>query len=144
MLRQPHTWKLPVMNTAMVHYPTVSKQTLTCMLTWTLTIQHTDTDIQGKKSTFFQNHQNSDHLKQWHTETQGKKTTFFQDHLNSNRLRILKLRSSIQHMSSIQDKNTANPQKQIKLSFRTHLFTMMRETLSSTILSIGFHLTLST
>ena len=55
------------------------------MLTWTLTIQHTNTEIQGRKSTFFQDHQNSDHLKQWHTDTQGKKPTFFQDHLNSNR-----------------------------------------------------------
>ena len=43
------------------------------MLTWTLTIRHTDTEIQGKKSTFFQDHQNSDHWKQWHIETQGKK-----------------------------------------------------------------------
>ena len=137
------------------------------MLTWTLTIQHTDTDIQGKKSTFFQDHQNSDHWKQWHTgtqrkkttffqdhqnststqytETQGKKPTFFQDHLNPNRLspQSQKLRSLIQHTSSYQDKNTADSQKQKKLSFRTHLFTMMIETLSGTILSINFHLTLS-
>ena len=37
------------------------KMDTTGMLTWTLTIWHTDTDIQRKKSTFFQNHQNSDH-----------------------------------------------------------------------------------
>ena len=37
------------------------KMDTTGMLTWTLTIRHTDTDIQRKKSTFFQNHQNSDH-----------------------------------------------------------------------------------
>ena len=49
------------MCTAMEHYPPVSKWTLTCTLTWTLTIQHTDTEIQRKKSTFFQDHQNSDH-----------------------------------------------------------------------------------
>ena len=116
---------------------------LAYMITWTLTIWHTDTEIQRKKSTFFQDHQNSDHWKQWHTEIQGKKPTFFQDHLNSNRLRIQKLRSSIQHMSSYQDKNTADSQKQKKLSFRTHLFTVMIETLSGTILSINFHLTLS-
>ena len=131
------------MCTAMEHYPPISKRTLTGTLTWTLTIRHTDTEIQGKKSTFFQDHQNSDHWKQWHTETQGKKPTFFQDHQNSNQLRIQKLRSSIQHTSSRQDKNTADSQKQKKLSFRTHLFTMMIETLSSTILSINFHLTLS-
>ena len=118
MLRQPHMYKLPEIYTAMEHYPPVSKWTLTCTLTWTLTIQHTDTDIQGKKSTFFQNHQNSDHLRQWHTDTQGKKPTFFQDHLNSNRLRTQKLRSSIQHTSSIQDKNTANSQKQKKAKFQ--------------------------
>ena len=88
------------------------------MLTWTLTIQHTDTGIQGKKPTFFQDHQNSNHWRQWHTETQGKKPTFFQDHLNSNRLRIQKLRSSIQHMSSRQDKNTADSQKQKKAKFQ--------------------------
>ena len=116
---------------------------LAYMITWTLTIWHTDTEIQGKKSTFFQDHQNSNHWKQWHTETQGKKPTFFQDHLNSNRLRIQKLRSSIQHTSSRQDKNTADSQKSIKLSFRTHLFTMMIETLSGTILSTKFHQTLS-
>ena len=131
------------MCTAMEHYPPASKRTLTCMLTWTLTIQHTDTEIQGKKSTFFQNHQNSDHLKQWHTETQGKKPTFFQDHLNPNRLKIQKLRGATQHTSSRQDKNTADSQKSIKLSFRTHLFTMMRETLSGTILSVRFHQTMS-
>ena len=39
--------------------------------------------------------------------------------------------------------NIADSQKQIKLSFRTHLFTMMRETLSGIILSINFHLILS-
>ena len=151
------------MYIAMEHYPPVSKWTLT----WALTIQHTDTDIQGKKSTFFQDHQNSDHWKQWHTgtqrkkttffqdhqnststqytETQGKKPTFFQDHLNPNRLspQSQKLRSLIQHMSSIQDMNTADPQKPIKLSFSTHLFIMMIETLSGTILSMNFHLTLS-
>ena len=33
--------------------------------------------------------------------------------------------------------------KSIKLSFRTHLFTMMRETLSGTILSVRFHQTMS-
>ena len=65
------------------------------------------------------------------------------DHLNSNRLRTQELRSLIQHTSSSQDKNTADSQKQIKLSFRMHLFTMMIETLSGTILSIKFHLTLS-
>ena len=37
------------------------KRALTCMLTWTLTIQHTDTEIQGKKTTFFQDQLNSDH-----------------------------------------------------------------------------------
>ena len=77
----------------MGHYPPVSKRTLTHMLTWTLTIQHTETEMQGKKPTFFQDHQNSDHLKQWHTDIQGKKPTFFQDHLNSNGLSIQKLRS---------------------------------------------------
>ena len=61
ILRQPHTWKLPRMYTIRKHYPTISKWTLTRMLTWTLTIRHTNTDIQRKKSTFFQNHQNSDH-----------------------------------------------------------------------------------
>ena len=78
-------------------------------------------------------------------ETQEKKPTFFQDHLNPNRLssQSQKLRSLIQHTSSYQDKNTADLQKQKKLSFRTHLFTMMIETLSGTILSINFHLTLS-
>ena len=131
------------MCTAMEHYPPASERTLTCTLTWTLTIWHTDTEIQGKKSTFFQDHQNSDHWKQWHIETQGKKPTFFQDHLNSNQLRIQKLRSSIQHMSSRQDKNTADSQKQKKLSSRTHLFTMMIETLSGTILSTKFHQTMS-
>ena len=56
-----------------------------------------------------------------------------------------KLRSSeVQHRSGNQDKNTADSQKQKKLSFRTHLFIMMIETLSGTILSINFHLTLST
>ena len=56
-----------------------------------------------------------------------------------------KLRSSeVQHRSGNQDKNTADSQKQEKLSFRTHLFIMMIETLSGTILSIKFHLTLST
>ena len=49
-----------------------------------------------------------------------------------------------QHTSSSQDKNTADSQKPIKLSFRTHLFIMMIETLSGIILSINFHLTLST
>ena len=48
-----------------------------------------------------------------------------------------------QHTSSRQDKNTADSQKQKKLSFRTHLFTMMIETLSGTILSTKFHQTLS-
>ena len=65
------------------------------------------------------------------------------NHLNSNQLRTQELRSLIQHTSSSQDKNTADSQKQIKLSFRMHLFTMMIETLSGTILSIKFHLTLS-
>ena len=56
-----------------------------------------------------------------------------------------KLRSSeVQHRSGNQDKNTANSQKQKKLSFKPHLFIMMIETLSSTILSRNFHLTLST
>ena len=72
-----------------------------------------------KEVHLLQNHQNSDHLKQWHTETQGKKPTFFQDHLNSNRLKIQKLRGATQHTSSRQDKNTADSQKSIKLSFRT-------------------------
>ena len=48
MLRQPYTWKLPRMYMTREHCPTISK--------W-----HTDTDIQRKKSTFFQNHQNFDH-----------------------------------------------------------------------------------
>ena len=61
----------------------------------------------------------------------------------SELLRIQKLRSSIQHTSSRQDKNTADSQKQKKLSFRTHLFTMMIETLSGTILSTKLHQTLS-
>ena len=47
-------------------------------------------------------------------------------------------------MSSNQDKNTANSQKQKKLSFKPHPLIMMIETLSGTILSINFHLTLST
>ena len=72
-----------------------------------------------------------------------KEDTFFQDHLNSNRLRTQKLRSLIQYTSSYQDKNTADSQKPIKLSFRTHLFTMMIETLSGTILSVRFHQTMS-
>ena len=75
----------------------------------------------------------------------GKKPTFFQDHQNSNRLRTQELRSSeVQHRASSQDKNTADSQKQKKLSFRPHLLIMMKETLSGTILSINFHLTLST
>ena len=149
------------MYTAMEHYPPVSERTLT----WTLTMQHTGTqrkkttffqdhlnsdhwkqwytNIQRKKTTFFQDHLNSDHWKQWHTKTQRKKPTFFQDHLNSNWLRTQRLRSLIQHTSSRQDMNTADPQKQIKLSFRKHLFTMMIETLSDTILSVKFHHTLS-
>ena len=142
------------MCTTKKHYPPVSKRTLTWMLTSTLTIWHTDTDIQRKKSTFFQNHQNSnhwkqwhtstqrkkptffqnhqnsDHWRQWHTDTQRKKPTFFQDHQDSNHLRTQELRSSeVQHRSSSQDKNTADSQKQKKLSFRTHLFIMMIETL---------------
>ena len=56
-----------------------------------------------------------------------------------------KLRSSeVQHRSSNQDKNTADSQKQKRLSFKPHLFIMMIETLSGRILSINFHLTLST
>ena len=73
-----------------------------------------------------------------HTE---KKPTFFQDHQNSNCLMTQKLRSSTQVRQPRQD--TAKSQKQKKLNFRTHLF-MMIETLSGTILSINFHLTLST
>ena len=45
--------------------------------------------------------------------------------------------------SSTQDKNTADSQKQKKLSFRSHLLIMMIETLSGTILSVKFHQTLS-
>ena len=56
-----------------------------------------------------------------------------------------KLRSSeVQHRSGNQDKNTADSQKQKKLSFKPHLLIMMIETLSSTILLRNFHLTLST
>ena len=56
-----------------------------------------------------------------------------------------KLRSSeVQHRFSNQDKNTANSQKQKKLSFKPHLLIMMKETLSGTILSRNFHLILST
>ena len=92
-----------------------------------------------KKSTFSQ-----DHWRQWHgdTDTQRKKPTFFQDHQNSNHLKPQKLR--IQHRSGNQDKNTADSQKQKKLSFKPHLLIMMIETLSGTILSRNFHLTLST
>ena len=49
-----------------------------------------------------------------------------------------------QHRSGNQDKNTADSQKQKKLSFKPHLLIMMIETLSGTILSRNFHLTLST
>ena len=92
--------------------PALQGNETTHTLTWTLTIQHTEAKMQGKKPTFFQDHQNSDHSKmqrkkptffqdhlnsdhskQWHTDIQGKKPTFFQDHLNSNRLSIQKLRS---------------------------------------------------
>ena len=52
--------------------------------------------------------------------------------------------SEVQHRSSNQDKNTADSQKQKKLSFKPHLFIMMIETLSGTILLRNFHLTLST
>ena len=52
--------------------------------------------------------------------------------------------SEVQHRSGNQDKNTADSQKQKKLSFKSHLLIMMKETLSGTILSINFHLTLST
>ena len=69
----------------------------------------------------------------------------YEDHQDSNRLRTQKLRSSeVKHRSGNQDKNTADSQKQKKLSFRPHLLIMMKETLSGTILSINFHLTLST
>ena len=82
------------------------------ILHWTLPVwppsRHTNTDTQRKKPTFFQDHQNSNHLmhqkstffqdhwRQWHTSTQRKKPTFFQDHQNSNRLMNQKLRSSTQ------------------------------------------------
>ena len=52
--------------------------------------------------------------------------------------------SEAQYRSSNQDKNTADSQKQKKLSFKPHLLIMMIETLSDTILSRNFHLTLST
>ena len=56
-----------------------------------------------------------------------------------------KLRSlEVRHRSSNQDKNTAESEKQKRLSFKPHLFIMMIETLSGTILLINFHLTLST
>ena len=58
---------------------------------------------------------------------------------------LQKLRSSeVQHRSHNQDKNTANSQKQKKLSFKPHLLIIMIETLSGTILLRNFHLTLST
>ena len=54
------------------------------------------------------------------------------------------LRSSeVQHRSGNQDKNTADSQKQKKLSFKPHLLIMMIETLSGTILLRNFHLTKS-
>ena len=56
-----------------------------------------------------------------------------------------KFRSSEdQHRSGNQDKNTADSQKQKKLSFEPHLLIIMIETWSGTILSRNFHLTLST
>ena len=74
-----------------------------------------------------------------------KKPTFFQDHQNSNCLMTQKVRSSeVQHRSGSQDKNTADSQKQKKLSFKPYLLIMMIETLSGIILSRNFHLTLST
>ena len=74
-----------------------------------------------------------------------KKPTLFQDHQNSNCLMTQKLRSSeVQQRSGNQDKNTADSQKQKKLSFKPHSFIMMIETLSGTILLRKFHLTLST
>ena len=48
-----------------------------------------------------------------------------------------------QKFDSAHVQHTADPQKPIKLSFRTHLLIMMIETLSGTILSVKFHQILS-
>ena len=105
---------------------TSSKWTLTHTLTWTLTIQHTEIKMQGKKPTFFQDHQNSDHLKM-----QGKKPTFFQDHQNSEHLKMQRKKPTF-----FQDHLNSDHSKQWHTDIQRKKPTFFQDHLNSNRLSI--------